>query len=216
MGDPVRPPEDLLPSIQAFASLCQRNDWLPVFYRTLPETLEAYKAAGFDALCIGHEGIVNLKTFTLEGKEGKALRTPFNRLKNAGYTFRLHEPPISNELLEELRAISDEWLTMMHGSEKRFLLGWFEDEYTRHSPIAAVHAPEGWVTAFANFVPEYQRNEITIDLMRRRRNVEHGTMEFVFVSMFLWAKEQGYDTFNLGLSALSGMGEKPDAASSSA
>jgi len=32
-------------------------------------------------------------------------------------------------------------------------------------------------------------------------------MDFLFVSLFLWAKEQGYDTFNLGLCALSGVGE---------
>lgn len=210
LGDPVGPPEDLLPSIQAFSSVCQRNDWLPVFYQTLPETLEAYKAAGFDALCIGHEGIVNLQTFTLEGKEGKALRSPVNKLRNAGYTFVLHEPPISDELLAELRAISDEWLTMMHGTEKRFSMGWFEDDYVRHSPIAAIHAPEGWITAFANLAPEYQRNEITIDLMRHRHQIKNGTMEFLFISMFQWAKERGYDAFNLGLSALSGVGEHAD------
>ncbi|MCA1953920.1 MAG: flippase-like domain-containing protein [Anaerolinea sp.] len=210
LGDPVGPPEDLSPSIQAFFSFCQRNDWQLVFYQTQPYTLEAYKAAGFDALCLGHEGIVNLKTFSLEGKDGKPLRPPFNKLKKAGYTFILHQPPISDELLSELRAISDEWLTMMHGSEKRFSLGWFEDEYIRNSPIAAVHAPEGWVAAFANIVPEYQRNEVTIDLMRRRRELENGTMEFMFVSLFEWAKQQGYDTFNLGLSALSGVGEHPD------
>ena len=34
-------------------------------------------------------------------------------------------------------------------------------------------------------------------------------MEFLFVSMFQWARESGYDSFNLGLSALSGVGEKP-------
>jgi phosphatidylglycerol lysyltransferase len=31
----------------------------------------------------------------------------------------------------------------------------------------------------------------------------------LFISMFEWAKQCGYDTFNLGLSALSGVGEKP-------
>lgn len=209
LGDPIGPAEDLLPSIEAFASLCQRNDWLAVFYQTLPETLEAYKSAGFDALCIGHEGIVNLKAFTLEGREGKPLRSPVNKLKNAGYKFALHEPPIPNELLKELRAISDEWLTMMHGAEKRFSLGWFDDEYIRTSPIGAVYTPQGWINAFANIMPEYQHNEITIDLMRRRHEVENGTMEFLFVSMFQWAKDRGYDGFNLGLSALSGVGEKP-------
>jgi phosphatidylglycerol lysyltransferase len=35
-------------------------------------------------------------------------------------------------------------------------------------------------------------------------------MEFMFVSMFQWAKKQGYATFSLGLSALSGTGEHSD------
>jgi len=210
LGDPVGPTEDLLPSIQAFSSLCRHNDWLTVFYQTQPDTLDAYKNSGFNALCVGHEGIVNLENFTLEGKEGKPLRAPINKLRNAGYTFNVHQPPLSDELLEELRAISDEWLTFMHGTEKRFSLGWFDDDYVRNSPIAAVHTPEGWISAFANFVPEYQLNEITIDLMRRRHEIENGTMEFLFVSLFQWAKVQGYHGFNLGLSALSGVGEQSD------
>jgi phosphatidylglycerol lysyltransferase len=48
-----------------------------------------------------------------------------------------------------------------------------------------------------------------IDLMRRRTEVEQGTMDFLFTSMFQHFKERGYDTFNLGLVALSGVGEKP-------
>lgn len=210
LGDPVGPPEDLLPSIQAFSTLCQRNDWLPVFYQILPETLDLYKQAGFDAISIGEEGVVNLETFTLEGKEGKPLRAPINKLTNSGYKFIVHQPPNENTLLEELRAISDEWLTSMRGSEHRFSVGWFDNDYIRNSPIGAVHAPEGWVTAFANFVPEYQLNEISVDLMRRRHEIENGTMEFLFVSMFQWAKAQGYQGFNLGLSALSGVGEQAD------
>ena len=209
LGDPMGPTEDLLPSIKAFSSLCQQNDWLPVFYQTLPETVESYKSAGFDAVCIGHEGIVNLHTFSIEGKEGKSLRPAVNKLTKAGHQFIVYHPPIRNTLLEELRDVSDEWLTMMHGSEKRFSLGWFDDEYIRNSPIAAVRTPQGWISAFANFVPEYQLNELTIDLMRRHHDIEHGTMEFLFVSMFEWAKARGYDSFNLGLSALSGVGEKP-------
>ena len=46
------------------------------------------------------------------------------------------------------------------------------------------------------------------DLMRRSE-IENGTMEFLFASLFQWAKAQGYQSFNLGLSALSGVGEQP-------
>ena len=210
LGDPIGPTKDLLPSIQAFTNLCRRNDWLPVFYQTLPESLDLYKQASLDALCIGEEGIVDLQTFTLEGKAGKPIRTPVNKLTNAGHKFMVHQPPISDELLEELHSISDEWLTFMHGSEKRFSLGWFDDEYIRNSPIGTVYTPEGWVSAFANLVPEYQLNEVTIDLMRHRHEIENGTMDFLFASLFHWAKEQGFQGFNLGLSSLSGVGEQAD------
>jgi phosphatidylglycerol lysyltransferase len=35
-------------------------------------------------------------------------------------------------------------------------------------------------------------------------------MEFLFVSLFQWAKSQGYHGFYLGLSSLSGVGEQLD------
>ncbi len=210
LGDPVGPEGDLLPAIQAFSVLCEHNDWQPVFYQTLPNTLKHYETAGFDTLCIGHEGIVNLDTFTLDGKAGKALRTPLNKLTKAGYKFILHEPPHSDDLLHEIRTISDEWLARMRGSEKRFSLGWFEDSYIRSSPIAVVYAPEGLISAFANIVTEYQASEVTIDLMRHRHPLENGTMEYLFVNQFLWARAKGCHSFNLGLSALSGVGEQAD------
>ena len=122
---------------------------------------------------------------------------------------KIHPPPLSDDLLGELREISDEWLTMVRGSEKRFSLGWFDNEYIRNGPVAAVYTPEDRISAFANLIPEYQRNELSIDLMRHRRQTAPGMMDFLFVSLFLWARDQGYETFNLGLSALSGVGEKP-------
>ncbi len=46
--------------------------------------------------------------------------------------------------------------------------------------------------------------------MRHRAQVEAGIMDFLFVSLFNWAKEQNFAAFNLGLSALSGVGEHSD------
>ena len=70
--------------------------------------------------------------------------------------------------------------------------------------------PQEEITAFANIVPEYQANEITVDLMRHRQQVENGTMDFLFVSLFQWARQQGYATFNLGMSAIAGTGDHSD------
>jgi phosphatidylglycerol lysyltransferase len=46
-------------------------------------------------------------------------------------------------------------------------------------------------------------------MMRHRQAAAHGHMDFLFISLLEWAKQNGYATFNLGLSALSGIGERP-------
>ncbi len=209
LGDPIGPADDIKDVLVGFQQFCQRNDWYPAFYQTLPTHLDLYQSLGFKAVKIGEEAIVDLNAFTMQGKAGKPLRNAVNRMTKLGHRVDFHTPPISDELLQELRSVSDEWLQMRRGSEKRFSLGWFDENYLRECEIAVVRTPTGDISAFANVVPEYQLNEITIDLMRRRQSVEHGTMEFLFISLFQHFKEQGYDGFNLGLSPLAGVGETP-------
>ncbi len=209
LGDPIGPAMDVSSAIGEFKEYCAKNDWQAAFYQVRPDNLDQFKEAGFDVICIGHEAIVDLQNFTLEGKSAKTLRYPYNRFSRLGYQAKVYEPPLPDSLLAELRSISDEWLKMMHGSEKRFSLGWFEDDYLRNCPVIAVHTPDGPISAFANINPEYQKNEANIDLMRHKRDAENGTMDYLFVSLFLWAKSKGYESFNLGLSGLSGVGETP-------
>lgn len=209
LGDPIGPQEDRKEAIFSFQQFCQRNDWHSAFYQTLPDDLELYRTLGFRVLQIGEEAIADLKAFTLQGKAGKDWRAALNRMKKLGYEAKFYQPPLSDQLLKDLKNVSDEWLEMTQGSEKHFSLGWFDDEYLRDCEIVVVQKNDGTISAFANVIPEYQLNEITIDLMRRRTEVEQGTMDFLFTSMFQEFKDRGYDTFNLGLVALSGVGEKP-------
>lgn len=210
LGDPIGPAKDAAAAINEFRDFCTKNDWLPAFYQILPNYLNAYRDAHFNVIYVGNEGIVDVTPFSLSGKHYKSTRAAVNKLNRLGYRAELHRPPLPHDLLEELRAVSDEWLTMISGREKQFSLGWFDDDYLRTGPVMAIHTPGGTISAFANIVFEYQRNEITLDLMRHRSNIENGTMEFLFVSLFEWAKTQGYDSFNLGLSPLWGVGEQPN------
>jgi len=207
LGDPIGPAGDLVPAIGNYQIFCSKNDWQPAFYQTLPDTLESYHSAGFNSLKIGDEAIIDLGGFTLEGRSNKGLRSGFNRLTKLDHHTRVYSPPLPDDLLRELFAISNEWLATMHGSEKHFSLGWFEDDYIRNGPVMVVQTPQGTISAFANLVPEYTLNEVSVDLMRHRNNVVPGTMDYLFVALFEWARERGYTTFNLGLSSLSGIGE---------
>jgi len=206
LGDPIGPAEDCLAAIDGFQRFCLSNDWHPGFYQTKPEHLALYEQLGLHAVKIGEEAIIDLRTFSTKGRDAQNLRTSINKLKKLGHHIDFHQPPISPVLMRELRSVSDEWLTLVQGSEKAFSVGWFEEDYIRHCEIAVVRTEDGSVSAFANVVPVYQINEITIDLMRHRKAMVNGTMDVLLCTLFTHFKDRGFDGFNLGLSALSGVG----------
>lgn len=206
LGDPIGPIEDRKEAIVGFQEFCDRNDWYPTFYQTLPDDLEIYYALGFRVVQIGEAAIVNLKDFTLKGKANQNLRTAINRLTKAGHQVKFYEPPLSSELMRQMKAVSDEWLQMVQGAEKQFSVGWFNETYLRETRVIAIHTPDGKISAFANMISPGDR-VIGVDLMRRRTEVENGTMECLFASMLQHCQALGYAEFDLGLSALAGVGE---------
>lgn len=206
LGDPIGPVEDRKEAILGFQEFCDRNDWYPTFYQTLPDDLEIYYALGFRVIQIGESAIVNLKDFSLKGKAKQNLRTAINRLSKAGHQVKFYEPPLSSDLIRQMKAVSDEWLQMVQGAEKRFSVGWFNETYLRETRAIAIHTPDGKISAFANMISSGNQ-VVGVDLMRRRTEVEHGTMECLFASMLQHCQELGYAEFDLGLSALAGVGE---------
>jgi phosphatidylglycerol lysyltransferase len=206
LGDPIGPLVDAEPAIYRFVHYCRENRWKAVFTHVESDYLALYRQAGYVSMCLGHEAVVELERFALNGNAHKTLRKRFNRFSRQGYSCVVCEPPINETVLRELRGISDEWLGMTRATEKGFFLARFEDAYVRQEHVAVVYTPLGQISAFANLAPEYQRGGLSIDLMRHRTVFESGTMDFLFVSLLFWAREHGYKSFNLGLSPLYGIG----------
>ena len=155
---------------------------------------------------MGEEAIVDLPNFSLEGSENRDLRYQYNKIIKLGYSAFIHQPPHPPEFLSQLKKISDTWLTIKHGREKRFWVGWFDADFLNNGPVMVVEDVNGRRVAFSTILSSSQTRDATVDMMRHILEAEHGIMQFLFVSMFLWAKEQGYHTFDLGLSALAGVG----------
>ena len=209
LGDPIGLADDAEASILAFRDFCARNRWQACFYQVRQDYLDVYHSLGFNTISIGQEAVIDLAVITLHGRTGKKFRNAVNRLMRLEHYVEIYEPPLSDKLLSELKTVSDEWLSKRIGSEVRFSIGWFNEEYIRHSTVAAVRTPEGTITAFANIVLDLQRRRVIVDLMRHRYGIENCTMDFLFVSLLDWAKKNGYATLSLGFSPLSGVGEKP-------
>jgi phosphatidylglycerol lysyltransferase len=208
MGDPIGPEADRLELIWTFRALCDRHDDWPVFYLVRPEGLPGYLDIGLTLLKLGEEARVDLAAFTLAGGERKSLRNTLNKLEKDGVTFEIVRPPDAAALLPVLRDVSDAWLAHKSTREKSFSLGSFSPEYLSQFPIALVRAG-GEVAAFANLWLGAGLVELSVDLMRHRPEAPGGVMDFLFVHLMRWGREQGYAWFNLGMAPLSGLDDRP-------
>jgi phosphatidylglycerol lysyltransferase len=214
LGDPIGPMAERDQVIEEFQAFCRLNDWFPVFYETLPQDLPRYSQHGFQMIQIGEDAVVDLTQFSLKGKVNQNLRTAVNRLTKTGHRFAMFDAPIADDLIQQLKSVSDEWLKHKQGSEKQFSIAWFDREHLRHYPIGVVYDAHGKITAFVNLLTGYGpeptvKSEVTVDLMRHRGDVENGTMEFLFVSLIQHFQTQNYTKFSFSLSPLAGVGASP-------
>ncbi|MGE4560144.1 MAG: bifunctional lysylphosphatidylglycerol flippase/synthetase MprF, partial [Desulfobulbus sp.] len=204
MGDPIGPLEEHQELMWRFRELCEQAEGWPVFYEVGHDTLYLYLDLGLTLLKIGEEARVDLQRFSLEGKARSGLRYSHRKLEKEGCSFAIVDDAAAvAALLPELRQVSDTWLSGKRAREKGFSLGFFQPEYLQANPVALVRQ-EGRLIAFANLWLGAQQEEVSIDLMRFLPDAPNGTMDYLFISLLLWGKQQGYGWFNLGMAPLAG------------
>jgi phosphatidylglycerol lysyltransferase len=206
MGDPIGLPEEGKELVWRFRELSDHHGGWPVFYEAGAENLPLYLDLGLTPVKIGEEARVLLADFSLDGGRHKGLRYAYAHMMREGAVFAVLPPGDVAPLLPELRAISDAWLAGKNTQEKRFSLGFFSDAYVAQCPAAVVRQ-EGRIVAFAN-IWAGAREELSLDLMRHRPDAAPGIMEFLFVALMLWGKDQGYRWFNLGMVPLAGLEDR--------
>jgi phosphatidylglycerol lysyltransferase len=204
MGDPVGPEEEWDDLLWSFREMCDEHDAWPVFYQVEQENLPMYLQFGMKFLKLGEEARVNLRSFSLEGGTYKGLRYSHNRFAGEGYTFEIIPADAVDAIMPVLKEISDSWLGHKHTREKRFSLGWFNPEYIRRTPAAIVRSKQE-IVAFANILVGAEKYELSVDLMRHLPSIQGGIMDYLFVELMLWGKEEGFEWFNLGMAPLSGL-----------
>lgn len=204
MGDPVGPEDRWEHVAWDFAELCDQFDGQPVFYQIEEGHRDLYTDLGMTFLKLGEEARVSLPLFSLEGGGRKGLRYAHHRIAKQGYTFEVVPTEQVRSLCPALRGISDAWLKSKNTREKRFSLGFFQDEYIARSPVAVVRR-EGRIEAFTNLWTGARRQELSVDLMRYVPGCPEGIMDFLFVEVMLWGRREGYQQFNLGMAPLAGL-----------
>lgn len=208
LGNPVGPEEKWEDLIWEFHEMVDRNGGWTVFYQIGSESLHHYLELGLTLLKIGEEAQVPLDSFSLEGSTRKGLRHTHRKLEKEGCVFEIIPPERVAEILPEIKIISDAWIKEKNTHEKKFSLGFFQEEYLKRFPCALIRH-EGRIVAFANVLPTKSKEELSVDLMRFSSNAPHDVMEYLFIQLMLWGNQEGYRWFNLGMAPLAGLESRP-------
>jgi phosphatidylglycerol lysyltransferase len=204
MGDPVGPPAARAELAWRFREMVDLYAGWTAFYQAGKANLPLYLDLGLTIVKIGEEARVPLQDFSLAGQARKGLRYTRNMVEKELCVFELAPASATAGLLPELRAVSDAWLASKHAREKKFSLGFFNEEYLSACAVALVRR-EGKIVAFANLWECAGREELSVDLMRYAPDAPTSVMEYLYIMLMLWGREQGYQWFNLGMAPFSGL-----------
>ena len=205
LGDLTGEKSEFQHAIEELLIISDLYGYTPVFYESSNDMLPILHENGFDFFKLGEEAFVDLENFSLSGKKMKAMRAIKNKFERENFIFDIIKPPFSADLLQELKTVSNEWLAGR--KEKGFSLGFFDEAYLNRSEIVILKNIHEEVIGFASLMPVYDNDQtISVDLMRFLPSSPSGTMDFIFLSLFEWAKEKGYTQFNLGMAPLSNVG----------
>lgn len=171
--DPVGPVEERVLVWAEFLGYAQEFGWSVSVIGAAQDWLPTYESSGLRTVYLGDEAIVDCPTFSLEGRAHKSLRQAVNRIERAGYTTTFHDPSaLDPRLRSEIMSMSEE--SRQGDVERGFsmtLSRLFQPEDTGLM-LSVTRSSEGRVDAFCQWVPATAIGGWSLDVMRRRTDVE--------------------------------------------
>ena len=189
----------------SFENYCAERGLRNFYYRVMEEDLSVYSQLKKQSIILGQEAIVDLINFSLEGAAKKSMRNVIRKIENSGIRFNGYNPPLKDGLLQQLRAVSDEWLEQEGHSEAGFSQGVFNADELKKCTVLTVENAESKVLAFLNIVPSYKTGEITYDLIRKCSNSPNGVLDYLIIKMIAYSRDNEFKTLNMGLAPMAGV-----------
>ncbi|MEO6290616.1 MAG: phosphatidylglycerol lysyltransferase domain-containing protein, partial [Ginsengibacter sp.] len=135
LEEPVCAEEDKIEVLKEFYGQCKKMGLRAAFYRVDENSILYFNQLRKQKMIIGQEAILDIESFTLEGKDKKSLRNGLNSLQKKGFVTEIHKAPLNITLVAELERISDEWLLAFDKDEQVFSQGMFDTKEIVHQDV---------------------------------------------------------------------------------
>ncbi|MGK0721773.1 bifunctional lysylphosphatidylglycerol flippase/synthetase MprF [Leucobacter sp. W1478] len=196
LGDPVVAQGDQSVALAEFARASEQAGLIPCVFSAGREAAEA-RPAGWRAVIVAEDTIVDLPGLELTGKRWQPVRTSVNRAAREGIEFRMCQ--LADEsfgVRAQVRAISEQWTGDKGLPEMRFTLGTVDEAMDPETRVGLAVDVDGNLHGITSWLPVYggggEIHGWTLDLMRRRDGGFGPVMEFLIASSALHFAEAGY------------------------
>jgi lysyl-tRNA synthetase, class II len=203
-GDPLGDPEAWPGAIKAFVEEADRHAWTPAVIGCSQLGGEVWcRETSYDALELGDEAVVDVETFTLDGRAMRNVRQMVKRVQRAGYTTEVHRLA---DLPPDDVAVCVRQARNWRGADTErgfsMALGRLGDpREPGDSDCVIVGArKDGVLRAFLHFVP-WGEDGMSLDLMRRDRSADPGLNELLIVAALQAAPSMGVRRVSLNFAA---------------
>jgi lysyl-tRNA synthetase class 2 len=197
-GDPIGSPARFDELLDRFIDFAHERDWRVAVLGASKRCLELYRAHGLHALYHGDEAVLDVGSFSLEGRAIRKVRQSVARLERAGFRAEaLHPRDVRPELRCELEAVAREW----RGAEPQrgFVMALdalFRLEHEDALFVVGFDA-DGHAAGFLHFALCPQASALSLSSMPRLRTTPNGFNEWLVCEAVAWARKHGFERISL-------------------
>ncbi|RFA14405.1 hypothetical protein B7R22_09195 [Subtercola boreus] len=214
-GEPLCAPDDRAGALADFARFATDHGWTPVFYAVSGELAPEFRQMHWSLMQIAEEAVVEVSSFSLEGKKMQGIRTAINKAVKLDITAEWTSfAKLSASQVAQVRDISELWVAEKDLPEMGFTLGGLDELTDPDVRLMLAVDTDGAVLGVTSWLPSYRAGTVcgwTLDFMRRRPDSVNGVMEFLIAETILGAQAGGLDFVSLSAAPLA-QGAPDDAA----
>jgi lysyl-tRNA synthetase class 2 len=205
-GDPVGDGASFEDAARRFVEHCDRHGWRPAVLGARDGRVEVWERAGLRALYLGDEAIIDVGSFTLEGRKIRNVRQSLVHARRAGITTEVRrEGDLEPALRRTLRDIAER---ARQGAPERgfsMALGGVLDGSEPSCIVVIARDADGTPVGFQRYVPCRLGDVWSLDVMRREPDSPNGVNELMIVDLIEHARTHGVVQVSLNFAAFRGL-----------
>ena len=197
-GDPIGPPGRFHDLVGSFIAFAHARGWRVAILGVSEGALGVYAAHGLHALYHGDEAVIDVSSFSLEGRAIRKVRQSVHRLERSGYSAEVVRPSeLDAKVRDQLEAVMRAWRGGQ--PERGFVMALdtlfrLDDE---HALFVVGRAPDGSPAGFLHFAVCRRGSALSLSSMPRLRTTPNGFTEWLVCETVAWACANGFERVSL-------------------